>query len=73
MTSTFNTTFQWRRRQDLVWGLASHFTSDSTTGSLRASVNPTALNTQIFSSFVQDEVAIRPDHLYLSLGSKSRA
>ena len=62
--------FQWRRRQDLVWGLGYDFNSDSTTGSVRISVTPTALNTQKFSSFVQDEVAILPGQLSISLGTK---
>ncbi len=44
--------------------------SDDTAGNFRVSFNPPDLATQIFSSFVQDEIAIRPDRLYVSLGTK---
>jgi hypothetical protein len=42
--------------------------SDHTMATLRVSSNPPDLATYIFSSFVQDEIAIRPNRLYASLG-----
>ena len=62
----------WRlgRRQDLVWGLGFRNNSDDTATTLRVSLRPPDLTTRIYSAFVQDEIAIRPNHLYLSLGTK---
>jgi iron complex outermembrane receptor protein len=60
----------WGRRQDFVWGLGYRFNSDRTAPDFRFSANPAKLTYQIFNSFVQDEIAIRPNHLYVSLGTK---
>jgi iron complex outermembrane recepter protein len=60
----------WGRRQDFVWGLAYRLNSDEIGHDFRFSGNPPELNYQTFSSFVQDEIAIRPDHLYASIGTK---
>jgi iron complex outermembrane receptor protein len=57
-------------RQDIVWGLAYRVNSDATTPTLRISFTPQDRNTQLFSSFVQDEIAVRPDRLHLSLGAR---
>jgi iron complex outermembrane receptor protein len=72
--NTFDIDFQhhgiWGRRQDFVWGLGYRFNSDKIEPDFRFSANPAKLNYQIFNSFVQDEIAIRPNHLYVSLGTK---
>ena len=72
--NTFDLDFQhhvqWGRRQDFVWGLGYRLNSDQTADDFRVSFQPQALNTQIFSSFVQDEITVRPHRLYLSLGAK---
>ncbi len=72
--NTFDIDFQhhvpWGRRQDLVWGLGYRLNSDEIAATLQISASPARLNTQIFSSFVQDEIAIAPDHLHASLGIK---
>src|SRR3984885_16304849 len=52
----------WGRRQDFVWGLGYRVNADKATQKFRFSANPRALTYQIFSSFVQDEIALRPDH-----------
>jgi iron complex outermembrane recepter protein len=62
--------FNWGRRQDLVWGLGYRLNSDHTADDFRISFQPQDLVTQIFSSFVQDEIAIRPRRLYVSLGTR---
>jgi iron complex outermembrane recepter protein len=61
----------WGSRQDLVWGLGYRVNSDHTAATSRISFTPQDLNTQIFSAFVQDEIAIRPDRLYVTLGTKA--
>jgi iron complex outermembrane receptor protein len=72
--NTFDIDFQhhvnWGRRQDFVWGLGYRLNSDDTTATLRVSFNPPDLTTYIFNSFVQDEIAIRRNRLYASLGTK---
>jgi iron complex outermembrane receptor protein len=71
---TFSVDFQnhiaWGERQDIVWGLGYQYSSSHTMGSLSFSLNPANLNTQVFSSFVQDEIALVPDRLYLTVGTK---
>ena len=72
--NTFDADFQhhrvWGRRQDFVWGLGFRLNSDKTGQAFRFSLNPAALTYHVFSSFVQDEIAIRPDHLYVIVGTK---
>jgi iron complex outermembrane recepter protein len=60
----------WGQRQDFVWGLGYRASSDHTATLLRTSFTPPNLTTQIFSSFVQDEIAIVPHRLSLSVGTK---
>jgi iron complex outermembrane recepter protein len=60
----------WGRRQDLVWGLGFRSNSDELRPTLRLSFSPPTLTTRIFSSFVQDEITIRPGRLYATLGTK---
>jgi iron complex outermembrane receptor protein len=47
------------------WDSTSH--SD---GSLSVSLSPAAINTQLFSGFVQDEIALIPNRLYVTVGTK---
>ena len=71
---TFDVDFQhhlaWGKRQDIVWGLGVRDTSDDIRGSFRVVFNPSAVTDLLFSSFVQDEIAIRPGSLYLTLGTR---
>ena len=60
----------WGTRQDFVWGLGYRLSSDDTLATLRTSFTPASSTTQLFSSFVQDEITILPDRLYLSVGTK---
>jgi iron complex outermembrane receptor protein len=72
--NTFDLDFQhhigWGTRQDFVWGLGYRVSSDDTLATLRISFTPASRTTQLFSSFVQDEITILPERLYLSLGTK---
>jgi iron complex outermembrane recepter protein len=60
----------WGDRQDFVWGLGFRDTSDNIRGSFRFMFNPTAETQLLFSSFVQDEIAIVPGRLFLTLGAR---
>jgi iron complex outermembrane receptor protein len=66
----FQHNFLWGQRQSIVWGLDYRYSSSHTDGDLTISLNPADLNTQIGSSFIQDEIAISPDRLYLTVGTK---
>ena len=72
--NTFDLDFQhhigWGTRQDFVWGLGYRVSSDDTLATLRISFTPASRTTQLFSSFVQDEITVLPERLYLSLGTK---
>jgi len=72
--NTFDVDFQrhtgWGNRQDFVWGLGYRLNSDETAATLRIAFNPADRVTQLFSSFAQDEITIRPDRLYATLGVK---
>lgn len=72
--NTFDVDFQhhigWGTRQDFVWGLGYRVNSDDTLATLRISFTPASRTTQLFSSFVQDEITILPERLYLTLGTK---
>lgn len=72
--NTFDVDFQhhvgWGSRQDFVWGLGYRRSSDNTITTPRISFTPESRTTQLFSSFIQDEITIRPERLFLSLGTK---
>lgn len=72
--NTFGIDFEnhigWGKRQDFVWGLGYYMTSDELATTLRIAFTPPQQMRQFFSSFVQDEIAIRPDKLYLTVGAK---
>jgi len=72
--NTFAIDFQhhvsWGERQDIVWGAGYRVSSDASVPGVRISFNPTQQRLQLFSGFVQDEVAIRPNSLYLTAGVK---
>jgi len=60
----------WGARQDIVWGLGYRLTSDEIAPDFRVSATPKSRSTQLFSSFAQDEIAVVPDRLHLSLGAR---
>ena len=66
----FHHHFKWGSRQDFVWGLGYRVTSDHTKSTLRSSFVPVNLSYQSFNSFVQDEIAVSPNWVYLTPGAK---
>jgi iron complex outermembrane receptor protein len=71
---TFNVEFQhhiaWGERQDIVWGLGYSRSASQSEGSLTVSLIPADLDIQVFSSFIQDEIALVPERFYLTVGTK---
>jgi iron complex outermembrane receptor protein len=62
--------FVWGSRQDIVWGGGYRYSGSDTRGNLTASFSPPDLGMQLFSTFFQDEVALVPSKLYVTLGTK---
>jgi len=60
----------WGTRQDFVWGLGYRYSSSRSDGNLFVSLNPGGINTQYFSSFVQDEITLVPESIFLTVGTK---
>ena len=71
---TFDLDFQNRfalsARQEVVWGGGYRYSHDRTTPSATLSLTPPNQGTHLFSSFLQDNLALAPDRLHLILGSK---
>lgn len=59
-----------RARQELVWGLGFRATESATRGSYVVELDPSHLTMFTINGFVQDEIAVVPSHLWLTLGTK---
>ncbi|HXZ12721.1 MAG TPA: TonB-dependent receptor [Candidatus Sulfotelmatobacter sp.] len=66
----FQHQFEWGSRQEMIWGLGYRDTPDQIKGSLTVEMIPVRRTLQVFNAFVQDEFALIPNELYLTLGSK---
>jgi iron complex outermembrane receptor protein len=69
-SADFQHHFAWGGRQDVVWGVGYRYSRSTTAGSAFISLEPANLNTQLFSSFIQDEIALIPNKLSLTVGTK---
>jgi iron complex outermembrane recepter protein len=67
---SFQHRFAWGDRQDLIWGAEFRYSKSYAAGSLFASLARPRNDTEIFSAFAQDDIAIVPDHLFLTFGAK---
>jgi iron complex outermembrane recepter protein len=56
--------------QDFVWGVGFRRTWDQTRGSIDATFIPADKTLQLFNTFAQDTIALKPDRLYLTVGVK---
>lgn len=70
LDANFQHHLAWVGRQDIVWGLGYRCTPDTIEGSLTVSMNPESRRLQMYGGFVQDEIALVPDRLYLTVGTK---
>ena len=59
-----------RARHDVVWGLEARTSGLHSDGSLYASFEPADNRTDLFGAFLQDEIALVADRVYLTLGTK---
>ena len=72
--NTFDADLQHRfplgSRHDVIWGAGYRISSDRIRDSFPITWLPASRTAQLFSAFVQDEVALVPDRLKLTFGSK---
>jgi iron complex outermembrane recepter protein len=57
-------------RQNIVWGLTYRYSALISDGNLYVSLVPADRSTQLFGSFIQDEIAIIPERVFLTVGAK---
>ena len=57
-------------RNKVVWGLGYHVTADTEQNNPTISFNPEDQTVNLYSGFLQDEIALVKDRLSLTLGSK---
>ena len=58
------------RRHDLIWGMGYRYIHDSFRNTPQISFAPVSQSEELFSGFIQDEIQVVADRLYLTLGSK---
>jgi iron complex outermembrane receptor protein len=57
-------------RHDLLWGIGLRLISDEVEGRSAMAFDPASATDLLYSAFVQDEIALVPDRLALTIGSK---
>lgn len=71
---TLDVDFQHRfplgRRHDLVWGLGYRLDHDETAEGTTVNFFPHENDAHLYSAFLQDEIELIAEHVYLTLGSK---
>lgn len=74
LRSTFDVDFQYHvplgSRHDVVWGLGYRTNSDHMAGSFRVSFNPERFSSSIANGFIQDEINLVRDKVWLTAGTK---
>jgi iron complex outermembrane receptor protein len=72
--NTFDFDFQqhleWGARQDLIWGGGYRRSADQTVGTIDRAWFPAARTIQLFNTFIQDEITLKPGHVFLTVGTK---
>ncbi len=58
------------QRHDIVAGLGYYRTNDAIEGNFAVTFAPASRTLQVLDAFVQDEIMLIPDRLYLTVGSK---
>jgi iron complex outermembrane recepter protein len=60
----------WGNRQDVIWGFGYRHSSDQTVGAIDQAFVPADWDGDLFNAFVQDQITIKPDRVFLSIGTK---
>jgi iron complex outermembrane recepter protein len=66
----FQHNFSWGERQNVTWGLEYRHSASRSSATLYAGFTPSSFATQLFGSYVQDEIAIVPKSVSLTIGTK---
>jgi iron complex outermembrane receptor protein len=69
----FQHRFKVGERQVIVWGGGYRHMADDTRSTFDIALSPARRQTDLYSAFVQDEIALVPEKLTLTLGTKIRA
>lgn len=71
---TFDLDFQHQfavgKRHDIVWGFGYRHLEDNNAGKLVLTITPRKRSDQLYNVFIQDEINLVEDRLWLTLGSK---
>jgi iron complex outermembrane recepter protein len=62
--------FAWGSRQDIIWGLGDFYTNGRIDGTLTVFFNPQGRSLDVGNAFIQDEIALIPNRVYLTAGIK---
>jgi iron complex outermembrane recepter protein len=57
-------------RHNVVWGLTYRHSALNSSGNLFVALDPDQITTQLFGSFIQDEIAVFPERVFLTVGAK---
>jgi iron complex outermembrane receptor protein len=57
-------------RHDLIWGVDYRYTEDHTVGTIDGTFVPANRVGQLFSTFAQDQITLKPDRVNLYVGTK---
>jgi len=57
-------------RQDLIWGIGYRHSEDRTVGTIDGAFVPANNDGDLFSSFIQDQVTLKADRVFLYVGTK---
>lgn len=72
--NTFDLDFQHRfglvDKHEIIWGLGYRYAQDNSSAGRLLALNPAGRNDQLFSAFVQDEIELVAQELWLTVGSK---
>jgi iron complex outermembrane recepter protein len=66
----FSHHWAWGSRQDVIWGAGYRRTWDQTIGTIDQAFNPPDAALQLFTFFAQDTIALHPDRLFFTAGTK---
>jgi iron complex outermembrane recepter protein len=66
----FSHHWTWGPRQDVIWGAGYRRTWDQVVGTIDQTFTPPNAALQLFTFFVQDTIALKPDRLFFTAGTK---
>jgi iron complex outermembrane receptor protein len=66
----FQDHFAWGSRQDLIWGIGYRHTADQTVGTIDQTFVPANNAGNLFNSFIQDQITLKPGRVFLTFGTK---